>query len=189
MILGKPGAGKTTFLKHLAMQCIGGKFQSDRVPIFITLKDFAEADDKPNLLAYIERLIAMPTVGAKHLENISLSNAESDRPNASPLHNILRAGKTLILLDGLDEVREADNSRVLRQIKEFSEHFSKNQFVVTCRIAAREYIFEQFTEVEISDFANEQIFNFVNKWFSNRNNLAGAEKILQTLQRTYPSKI
>ena len=27
MILGKPGAGKTTFLKHLAIQCIGGKFQ------------------------------------------------------------------------------------------------------------------------------------------------------------------
>ncbi|MEH2437183.1 MAG: hypothetical protein V7K25_23580 [Nostoc sp.] len=27
MILGKPGAGKTTFLKYLAIQCIEGEFQ------------------------------------------------------------------------------------------------------------------------------------------------------------------
>ncbi|GAA6617587.1 hypothetical protein [Scytonema sp. NUACC26] len=39
MVLGKPGAGKTTFMKYLAMQWIEGQFQTDRVPGFITLKD------------------------------------------------------------------------------------------------------------------------------------------------------
>ncbi|MEH2204473.1 MAG: NACHT domain-containing protein [Nostoc sp.] len=53
MILGKPGAGKTTFLKYLAIQCLGGEFQAERVPIFITLKNFAEAANKPGLLQYI----------------------------------------------------------------------------------------------------------------------------------------
>lgn len=186
MILGKPGAGKTTFLKHLAMQCIGGKFQSDRVPIFITLKDFAEADDKPNLFTYIERLIAMPNVGAKHLENIFLSNAGSDRTNASPLHNILRAGKVLILLDGLDEIRESDSSHVLQKIQKFSEDFFKNHFVITCRIAAREYTFVQFTEVEVADFDNEQIFDFVNKWFTTKADSPKIEKFLQHLQEDVP---
>ena len=46
-ILGKPGAGKTTFLKHIVIQCIRGLFQKDLVPFFVTLKDFAEAEDKP----------------------------------------------------------------------------------------------------------------------------------------------
>lgn len=50
MVLGKPGAGKTTFLKYLAMQCIEGQFQANRVPLFITLKDFAEAPKQPDLL-------------------------------------------------------------------------------------------------------------------------------------------
>ena len=43
IVLGKPGAGKTTFLKYLALQCSNGQFQVNKVSIFITVKDFAEA--------------------------------------------------------------------------------------------------------------------------------------------------
>ncbi|MBD2124178.1 NACHT domain-containing NTPase [Trichocoleus sp. FACHB-262] len=172
MILGKPGAGKTTFLKHLAIQCIGGEFQSDRVPIFITLKDFAEADEKPNLLTYIERLLSL--------------GSEGDRPNASSLHNILHAGKVLILLDGLDEIKEADSSRVLRQIREFSERYSQNQFVITCRIAAQDYIFEQFTEVEIADFDDKQINEFANNWFDSKGGALRASQFLTKLKEDSP---
>ena len=39
---------------------------------------------------------------------------------------------------------------------------------MTCRIAAREYTFEQFTEVEIADFNDEQIAQFAHKWFKAR---------------------
>jgi predicted NACHT family NTPase len=186
MVLGKPGAGKTTFLKHLAIQCIGGEFQSDRVPIFITLKDFTGADDKPNLFTYIERLMAMPNVGAKHLENIFLSNTGSDRSNASSLNIIMHAGKALLLLDGLDEVREVDKGRVLQQIREFSQQFYSNQFIITCRTAAREYIFEQFTEVEIADFDYQQAAEFVNKWFESKNELNKAELFFQELKKIKP---
>jgi predicted NACHT family NTPase len=35
----------------------------------------------------------------------------------------------------------------------------------TCRIAAKEYIFEQFTEVEVADFDDVQIADFAHKWF------------------------
>jgi predicted NACHT family NTPase len=56
IVLGKPGAGKTTFLKHLAIECSGDKFQSHRVPIFITLKQFAEAEGRPNLLKYVSQM-------------------------------------------------------------------------------------------------------------------------------------
>jgi predicted NACHT family NTPase len=54
MVWGKPGAGKTTFLKYLAMQCNAGEFQKERVPIFVTLKAYAEAENKPKLLHYIQ---------------------------------------------------------------------------------------------------------------------------------------
>ena len=47
MILGKPGAGKTTFLKWLALQCNEGGVLVDRVPFFVTLKEFAEQEGQP----------------------------------------------------------------------------------------------------------------------------------------------
>ncbi|MEH1949853.1 MAG: NACHT domain-containing NTPase [Nostoc sp.] len=147
MILGKPGAGKTTFLKYLAIQCLGGEFQADYVPIFITLKDFAETANKPGLLQYI---------------------IEDARNPISSIENVINYDKALVLLDGLDEVREEDSDRILKEIREFSDRFSNNHFVITCRIAAKEYTFEKFTEVEVADFDDEQIANFAKKWFTDK---------------------
>ena len=42
VVLGKPGAGKTTFMKYLAMSCLGDRFLGELVPIFVTLKAYAE---------------------------------------------------------------------------------------------------------------------------------------------------
>ncbi|PSB21930.1 NACHT domain-containing protein [Phormidesmis priestleyi ULC007] len=146
IILGKPGAGKTTFLKHLAMQCITGTFLSDRVPIFISLKDVAEDAYPVSLLTHITQQFAATT---------------------QLVSEALTQGKALILLDGLDEVKEHDRPLVLQAIRQFSAQFHANHFVITCRIAAQDYVFEQFTEVEIADFDDSQIANFAQKWFTN----------------------
>jgi len=56
-VLGKPGSGKTTFLQHLAIQCNRGSFAANRVPIFVTLRDFADEErenGKFNLFNYIQ---------------------------------------------------------------------------------------------------------------------------------------
>jgi predicted NACHT family NTPase len=60
MILGRPGAGKTTFLKRLAIVCLKGEFLDDRLPIFVTLKEFAETEGHPGIIDF------MAIVGAKH---------------------------------------------------------------------------------------------------------------------------
>ena len=191
MILGKPGAGKTTFLKHLAIQCIGGKFQGDQVPVFITLKDFAEADGKPDLLGYISRLVShnfaeIPPTPLNKGGNEEGSVPPFSRGARGDLQQILSAGGALILLDGLDEVRDTDNSWVLRQIRDFSQQFPQNQFVITCRIAAREYTFERFTEVEIADFNDTQIADFSSKWFRSKNDPIKADRFLQKLREDAP---
>ncbi len=149
MVLGKPGAGKTTFLKYLAMHSIEGGFQANRVPLFITLKDFAEAPKKPDILKFIVQLLS--SCGVTH--------------TSAAVEKLLKHGKAFILLDGLDEVREEDTKRVLRQIREFSDLFHTNQFVITCRIAAKEYTYESFTEVEMADFDEKQIAIFAQNWF------------------------
>jgi len=148
IIVGKPGAGKTTFLKHLAIQCNQGAFEANRLPIFVTLKDFAETPDQPGLLQYI-------------FERDFSSHTASEET----LMLLFQQGRALMLLDGLDEVRADDHDRILREIRTFSEQFCDNHFVITCRIAAWEYTFEKFTEVEVADFDSAQIAAFATKWF------------------------
>jgi predicted NACHT family NTPase len=69
------------------------------------------------------------------------------------------------LLDGLDEVPDATSDEVIKQIRKLSEKYYKNQLIITCRIAAQEYRFRGFTEVEIADFKPKQIETFAKKWF------------------------
>lgn len=147
MVLGKPGAGKTTFLKSLALKCSGGELHSGLVPIFITLKDFGDNPKNHALLDYI-------------IERLSYYEIESEE-----IKQLLKQGKMIVLLDGLDEVKEERNKYVLAEITKFSDRYDKNRFVLTCRIAAREYTFDKFTEVEVADFDKEQIDAFVKKWF------------------------
>ncbi len=179
MVLGKPGAGKTTFLKYLTIRCNSGDFQSDRIPIFITLKDFAEAEkvseskgsekikEHPSLLDYIIAQLEKHSIGSNQVEDL------------------LSQGRVLILLDGLDEVREEDSSRTIKQIKDFSDQFYSNWFVVTCRIAAREYVFEHFTEVEVADFDKNQIYTFAKKWFQIKDPIK-IDKFIQKVEGNEP---
>ncbi|NEQ69592.1 MAG: NACHT domain-containing NTPase [Symploca sp. SIO2D2] len=147
LVLGKPGAGKTTFLKYLAIHCANSQVLKERIPIFITLKQFAETQNKPGFTTYINQILA----------DCDVTEAQATE--------VINRGKGLILLDGLDEVKEEDSDRILNQIQQFTEQYHTNSFVLTCRIAAREYTFEKFTEVEVADFDNDQIQTFVSKWF------------------------
>ena len=171
MVLGKPGAGKTTFLKYLAMQCIEGQFQANRVPLFITLNDFAENPKQPDVLEYI----------AQQLSDCGVTDA------SVKAEQLLIKGRALVLLDGLDEVRDEGNRRVIKQIREFAAKSRDNHIVITCRIAASEYVFERFTEVEVADFDDHQISSFATQWFRVRKPTK-AEKFIQKLEENKPIK-
>ncbi len=164
IIFGKPGTGKTTFLKWLAIQCSREHLWVNLIPVFLSAKAFAEAKGQPELLHYIHKQWSDGEV--------LLTQTES----------ILQRGRALILLDGLDEVRETDYDRVLQEIQEFSTQFHKCLFVITCRIAAQEYTFEQFTEVEIADFDDQQVTTFATQWFESRNDPAKTARFLDKLR-------
>ncbi|NMF60622.1 NACHT domain-containing protein [Pseudanabaena yagii] len=147
MVLGRPGAGKTTFLKHLAILCNSEKFEPERVPIFVTLQDYARNEE--SLESFIRR---------KWNEDCGISDP-------LVLKDILESGQALILLDGLDEVIESRRLAVIRAIENLAGAYDQARIVVTCRIAAKEYIFPKFREVQVAEFDKWQIQSFVSKWF------------------------
>ena len=80
MILGRPGAGKTTFLRRLAIVCLKNVFLADRLPIFVTLKEFAETEGKLGILEFVAGTIENAEYSVNHIKQILQAGRRSPFP-------------------------------------------------------------------------------------------------------------
>ncbi|AFZ04415.1 NACHT domain-containing protein [Calothrix sp. PCC 6303] len=180
MVLGKPGAGKTTFLQSVAISCNRGQIKPDLLPIFVSLKSFVEEVKKDNqidLLTYINSLYILTDLEQKKILHILLN------------------GRCLLILDALDEASEDFIDLIISKICHFTDRFYLNHVIISCRSAAQHYQFRSFTEVEIADFNIDQIAAFTYKWFitvgktSFLEGKALAQQFMQKLQLPENQKI
>ncbi|MEW6737140.1 MAG: NACHT domain-containing protein [Acidobacteriota bacterium] len=147
IVLGKPGAGKTTFLRYTILQAADGALKEQRVPVFISLKQWS--DSNKSLMDFI-------------IEQFDTCHF----PQAGQfIDHLLQAGRCLLLFDGLDEVSTTKQDPIISEIQAFTDKYSANQFILSCRIAAYSYCFEHFTDVEMADFNDGQIESFIYSWF------------------------
>ncbi len=146
MVVGKPGSGKTTYVQRIVSECNAGRLQPHRIPVLIKLREFVDDGRKfeYNLEPYL-------------VQGWQLSEAE--------IELVLRQGRALVLLDGLDEVTGEVGKKIVKEIKRFARVYPQVQMVVTCRTQIQESRFERFDYVEVADFNEAQVRAFVEHWF------------------------
>jgi len=144
MVLGKPGSGKSTFLRHLAVSCARGEFLEDYISVLLELRDIEDT-------------------GFSLFQCI---HEELELEQESQTEQILKRGKVLILLDGLDEVPSFLRQKVQNDLRKFAKRYSKNRFILTCRTQTTEYIPDQFQPVEVAPFEPGQVEYFALNWFT-----------------------
>lgn len=179
VVLGDPGAGKTTYLYHLAFMCAHRRRPevARHIPIFIRFRE---------LVQDLNRLERLEDIFPRVFKDNNFPNADQF------IERRLRQGRCLILLDGLDEVpNEADHQRMValtqafarRWVREGAEGDRSNILVISSRTYSYERgeQLEGFTKTEMMEFDTPAIEIFAHNWFSGDQRPLAAE-LLTVLQ-------
>lgn len=176
VLLGDPGAGKTTFLKVLAVALASGQGETlglgDKLPILLPLAAYA------NALA----------AGDVPLDRFISRYYEEDRGIRVPLGDLLSQaldeGRALLLLDGLDEIRDTGRRHlVVDRVRDFYSRHRKsrdggNRFILTSRIVGYREVrlaADGLVEGTLVDFEGDEIKSFIGKWTVALEKAAGGE--------------
>jgi predicted NACHT family NTPase len=159
VILSKPGYGKTTFLQYLAVSCSHGDFRPDCVPVLLELRDLHDE------ILDIQKWL--------HTE---LSCATPD-----DTETLLKQGRVLLLLDGLDEVPSDWQAQFQTKLRSFFKHNERLSVIITCRTQPTNFIPNGFECVEIAEFNSKQVEQFVKRWFKAAVSAQGANQSRQFL--------
>lgn len=150
MVLGSPGAGKSTFLRRIGLEALKaeeGMLAHHKIPVMLELKQFKSNE-----------------IDLTHSVTEELSNfgfpASSDF-----VISLLEQGKLLILLDGLDEVPKTNLNTVVDKIQAFVTRYDQNRYIVSCRSAAHRSALGRFRDIALADFDDEHIQQFIHNWF------------------------
>lgn len=170
VVTGKPGAGKTTFLKHLALQCNAGQFQPHCLPIFLSLQQ-----SETQLIQ-----------GGNLLDAI-ITQLRLDSADKSQIEALFKAGRILLLLDGLDEVSPDMRGNICHRIQDCFQTFPTIKMIMSQRSAGLYPYLPGFQYVELAELSDNQITTFAQHWFKKsppkQSQNATAKQFLQQIFR------
>jgi hypothetical protein len=151
-IVGPPGRGKTTLLKHVALVLAARKAPLKLTPVLLFLRDHAAAIGvNPEI-----RLAELVAASLKHVP-----------PPAGWFERRLEKGNCLVMFDGLDEVADPSLRRkVVHWLERQVEATGGNRFLVSSRPNGyRENPLAGFTVLQVLPFSRKQVERFVRNWY------------------------
>ncbi|RSM50780.1 NACHT domain-containing protein [Amycolatopsis balhimycina DSM 5908] len=154
-VIGGPGGGKTTLLRHTARAACRERGNRRRtVPILLYLRD------------HVEEIVRSPAVDLPTLVRGVLGRYAGDEPPGW-FEQRLKSGECVVLLDGLDEVaRQEDRRRVADWVERATEQYPANDFVLTSRPQGyRAATVAGASVLQVRSFTDEQVTTFIRGWY------------------------
>lgn len=202
VLLGDPGSGKSTFVNFVGL-CMAGELLGDAtlnlklltaplppaedenaqllgekkkakpqpwqhgplLPVRVILRDLAATGLPP---------VGEPATAAHLWAFVAAELAKAGLGDyAEPLRRALMATGGLLLLDGLDEVPEAEQRRTQLKaaVEDFAVSFGRCRFLLTSRTYAYQnqaWRLRDFEATILAPFSDGQIRHFIDRWYAHR---------------------
>ncbi|WP_162642344.1 HEAT repeat domain-containing protein [Streptosporangium sp. 'caverna'] len=171
VILGDPGAGKSTLSKYLMLTLAANRAKQD------AHENSAMAQVPQAIAGRLPLLVELRTYADSHwrskdfLDMLDYLHASEDLGLPKPLlEEFLRSdGHALVVFDGLDEIFDPKlRAEVAHQIDGFASRYPKTRIIVTSRVIGYSRgILDAagFTHYMLQDLDSEQIKKFTTTWY------------------------
>jgi Cdc6-like AAA superfamily ATPase len=148
-VLGAPGAGKTSLARYLV------RYLAERdgdVAFVSQARDLGPQNGRPPLITeMIEQ---------------DLRLALQDSPPEGLVQRMLNRKKTLVIIDGLDEIGSDEGStKVVANIEAFARRYPLTRIVITSRPAEAKQVGLDFPRFTLEEFNDDQVATFVRQWY------------------------
>ena len=177
VLLGDPGAGKSSFVRMLlgwqAAAQLGEAAPppgctADLIPVLLALRDLTprlECLDPAALPADRRAETLAATVRDQILDDLRRLEAAEFSP---ALRDALLDGRCLLALDGLDEVPQALRPCVRQTVAAILSRYRPRRVIVTCRVRSYtgEAVLPGFTSHTLAPFDEERIRRFATGWYT-----------------------
>jgi hypothetical protein len=160
VILGGPGAGKTTTIRRICQKILA--FEDEMTfsfPLLINLRDLSVSE---NIYSKIKTILGLEILVKKE---DSFSFLDDEDLRIKYVNSYLNSFKSIIILDGLDEINPNRLESFYKEIKSLVSNITNSLIIVTCRTASFNINLPNTTEYELCNLSNNQIEEFVGKWF------------------------
>lgn len=186
ILIGAPGAGKTTTLKRLILKYLTelNTFNNTGFPILIRLRDVSpestilkhlldifsiKHEDKivkyEKKVRKVNKRTKEPYFQKTIEEKIETFIGET--PIISFVSKFLNQTNCLLMLDGLDEIDKSIQLETIRTIESVGLKLSNAKILMTVRKSELNKVIDNFHTCEISPLTQNQIVEISSKWVSN----------------------
>ncbi|MEU3600015.1 NACHT domain-containing protein [Streptomyces sp. NPDC006798] len=160
LLRGPAGSGKTTLVQWLAVAAarqdfgeLGGQLSQlvGRVPFVLPLRRVMRDGEPPTPDAF--------------LHSVRSTVAGAQPPGWAD--RVLRAGRALLLVDGIDEIPRRERETTRRWLRELMAEFPANLWLVTTRpssVGDGWLTGEEFAELTLSAMRRTEVERFVRRW-------------------------
>ncbi len=156
VVLGDPGSGKSTLLQYIALNWARTPLNTvieQPIPLLIELRSYSRARISGQCKDFLEFF---------HKGSVIC------RLNQHQLHEQLKAGKVLVMFDGLDEVFDpVQREEVITDIHRFTNDYPTVRVILTSRIIGykpQRLRDAQLRHFMLQDLESDQIQDFLYRW-------------------------